>query len=398
MLGKRKAPKQLTPENEDIVEKPNFLEQAENFPESTPEEIAKRPPLIAKRRGGQPSILNPATDQPSNDSAATPTVVQPVGPAPALAESNKTEDESTKQSETEAKDTTKPSSLVIKPFDFSSGSANPFAEQTSIFGSGSGTGGFSFSENKDQKPFAFSFGSEDSSIKFTVPTSTPPSIGESEEAKVTAAPVPTTTGEEEEETKYSDTVRVYQLGTVNTDNPEGKEKESEQKDGTENSENIVKKWLERGKGELKLNVRNEDNTKSRIIVRREKTHQLVINMPLFNNITCEKASETSLRVVGFNKKIDSEELTPESYLIRQRNAKNTSELFDQIQMQIAIASTLSFGDVESKKETDKKETNNTTNEESKEPESKESESKESEVESNENKEASDSVPADEDCA
>ena len=68
-------------------------------------------PLVAKRRGGQPEITNPASDQPSDDPTKPPAVVQPVGPAPAVvkaAESAKKEEETQKSSDTPVTDTDKP--------------------------------------------------------------------------------------------------------------------------------------------------------------------------------------------------------------------------------------------------------------------------------------------------
>ena len=85
---------------------------------------------------------------------------------------------------------------------------------------------------------------------------------------------------------------------------------------TNTEEQNVKKWIDKGLGELKLNVCRDSDTKSRIIVRTERTHQLIINMPLFRNITCEIATDTSFRVIGYNQGPQSETLSPEAFLIR----------------------------------------------------------------------------------
>ena len=126
------------------------------------------------------------------------------------------------------------------------------------------------------------------------------------------------TGEEDEEKVYSDVVRIYQLGVGEQIQEEGSTSVPE------------KKWIQRGRGELRLNVKSDEKDKARIVVRREKTHQLVINMPLFLNITCERASDTDLRLIGFSMGAESDVLTPESYLLRQRNSKSSDELYRAI--------------------------------------------------------------------
>lgn len=78
-------------------------------------------------------------------------------------------------------------------------------------------------------------------------------------------------------------------------------------------------------------------------------------MPLFSNITCEKATDTSLRVIGFNQGPQSETLSPESYLIRQRNAKSTLELYEAIQKQIVLSSPLNFSEASIKQTEETKE-------------------------------------------
>lgn len=83
-------------------------------------------------------------------------------------------------------------------------------------------------------------------------------------------------------------------------------------------------WSEKGIGDIRLNVLNDDNSKSRIIIRRDKTHQLIVNMPIFNNITTDSPSDTTVKVIGFN--LTSEKsAVPECYLIRFRSSKDQNE-------------------------------------------------------------------------
>merc|ERR1712137_658590 len=334
----------------------------EDYPLSTPEEIAARPPLIAKRRGSKPAVTPIGSENFAGANAETsaekqtPEPAQPVGEAPGAAltaeqekqnvakeeaAKNAAEEpakeaatttesaekkESTEEPSTEKKDDAKEDEKTDKPAGsgWSSGGPSPFAScgfqpGSNPFASGSsnpfdttGTSTFSFG------------GSNSSTLSFSLPTSTPASLGESgranKEPLVTEQKV--TTGEEDEEKVYSDTVRLYQLCV-----PEAKEGEDGKKEEeTKSDAPAEKKWIQRGRGELRLNCLKDGGGKARIIVRREKTHQLLINMPLFCNITCKRASDCDLRIVGFNQGPDSSDLVPESYLIRQRSATHSAEL------------------------------------------------------------------------
>merc|ERR1712100_708271 len=125
----------------------------------------------------------------------------------------------------------------------SSDKSSSFKSEPSIFSSGNSSFAFSATPN---------LGSDSNDSSF--PTSVPESIGSSKK-KDAAPPVEVTTGEEDEKSDPAP---------------------------------LKKGWVERGRGELRLNVKKDDPTKSRIIVRRAQTHQLVINMPLYKNITCER--------------------------------------------------------------------------------------------------------------
>lgn len=67
-------------------------------------------------------------------------------------------------------------------------------------------------------------------------------------------------------------------------------------------------------------------------------------MPLYKNITCERAAETVIRLVGFNKGPDSDTLIPSSYLIRQRLAEESEKLLALIQKHIDASPSLSSTD------------------------------------------------------
>jgi len=365
VLGKRKADSQLTPESEGKeTQQKRFSETVENFPLSTVEEIANRPPLIARRRGSKPAVTpigNPAfigSDVEASAEKQTPEPAQPVGEAPGVAvtaeqekqkvaeekKSTETSNEASVDATATTESTTEPtkeesveksddkpagSNWFSGPSPFGSIESNKFTAESNPFAPISSEGSTNNPFATTSNPFTtsgsgFSFGDSSSSLSFTLPSYTPSTLGESAASKEPLVKEQkVTTGEEDEEKIYSDTVRLYQLCV-----PEAKdgEKEDDVEGKKDQAEKAEKKWIQRGRGELRLNCLKNGRGKARIIVRREKTHQLLINMPLFCNITCKRASDCDLRIVGFNQGPDSSDLVPESYLIRQRNAASSAEL------------------------------------------------------------------------
>merc|ERR1711862_955897 len=302
MLGKRKAQSQLTPDTVDDDKPVNYGDDNIEFKDPTPEELAARPVLKAKRSGGQPSIpdvINKVADGQLMDVADKGDETK---------ETEKTEEK--KEEKTEEKTEDKAEEKVTS-------ASLPFSFATYDWGANT------------TNPFASSF-----------PTSVPESIGSSKK-KDAAPPVEVTTGEEDEKNVYREPVKVHELGVISKPLPDDKDNEKDEKS---DPAPLKKGWVERGRGELRLNVKKDDPTKSRIIVRRAQTHQLVINMPLYKNITCERAAETVIRLVGFNKGPDSDTLIPSSYLIRQRLAEESEKLLALIQKHIDASPSLSSTD------------------------------------------------------
>jgi len=193
------------------------------------------------------------------------------------------------------------------------------------------------------------------------------------------------TGEEDEEKIHSFNVKVFQLES-----------------GEES-----KVWKERGKGELRLNVRKDDAKKSRVIFRTDKIHKLVLNMPLYSNTSVDKASDTSIRLCGFN---NIEKLQFESFLIRLRSKDETATLAKALEEYrsksdpLPVSSENKPSEEESKpaaddkkeddkKEDDKKEAEKTETTE-KEPESKE-EAKPADAETKSDETTTETKPSDE---
>merc|ERR1712232_1151842 len=359
MLGKRKAQSQLTPDTVDDDKPVNYGDDNIEFKDPTPEELAARPVLKAKRSGGQPSIpdvINKVADGQLMDVADKGDETK---------ETEKTEEKTEDKAEEKVTSASLPFSFAT--YDWGANTTNPFASSSTTNPFASTLSEKKEGEKEDFKPlwgassdksssfksepsifssgnssFAFSatpnLGSDSNDSSF--PTSVPESIGSSKK-KDAAPPVEVTTGEEDEKNVYREPVKVHELGVISKPLPDDKDNEKDEKS---DPAPLKKGWVERGRGELRLNVKKDDPTKSRIIVRRAQTHQLVINMPLYKNITCERAAETVIRLVGFNKGPDSDTLIPSSYLIRQRLAEESEKLLALIQKHIDASPSLSSTD------------------------------------------------------
>lgn len=184
----------------------------------------------------------------------------------------------------------------------------------------------SFSQDKEK---AATGGSADpekpSPFSFAFPTDAPSSVGSfSSELPASAPeadvpqvePMAAYTGEEDEEKIFAGNVKVFQL-------TENVSEESTQREKT---------WKERGKGDLRVNVRKDDANKSRVIVRTEKTRKLILNMPLYRNTTCDKPSDTAVRLCGFNN-VDGD-IKFQSFLIKQRTREETESLYKLVSEKI----------------------------------------------------------------
>jgi len=233
---------------------------------------------------------------------------------------------------------------------------------------------------------------EKSSFSFNFPTSTPSAVGNfsdlSSKTKEREGPevreIEIHTGEEDENKVFSQNVKLYQLTEVtkkaeekteNTKDGEAKsddkeqatkpdgaasasttEEKSEPKDGetksdekpeekteekteekptepksdtkADDSKKAAQSWKERGKGELRLNQNKEQKERSRIIVRTDKTHQLIVNMPLYKTMWHDRPTDTAIRFRGPNCLAST---TIDTFLVRLRTKEDTDAMWNNLQ-------------------------------------------------------------------
>ncbi|KAG5653606.1 hypothetical protein H0H81_011978 [Sphagnurus paluster] len=84
-------------------------------------------------------------------------------------------------------------------------------------------------------------------------------------------------------------------------------------------------WKERGTGTLKLNVKREDGSGARLVMRKEAVYTLLLNVTLFPGMRCSLAQDP--RYLRFSV---IEEGAAMHYNLRLANAKITKELLDEI--------------------------------------------------------------------
>ncbi|KAH9832541.1 uncharacterized protein C8Q71DRAFT_776937 [Rhodofomes roseus] len=125
---------------------------------------------------------------------------------------------------------------------------------------------------------------------------------ESDRVKLTEQEVHT--GEEDEETMYQVRGKLYALSAQN-------------------------QWKERGTGMLKLNVRREDGTGARLIMRKEAVYTVLLNATLFKGMKCFIAQDP--RYIRFSV---FESGTATHYNLRVQSAKAAEELIDEINSHI----------------------------------------------------------------
>lgn len=89
-----------------------------------------------------------------------------------------------------------------------------------------------------------------------------------------------------------------------------------------------KQWKERGTGPLKVNVRKDGNG-SRLVMRKEGVHSLVLNVPLFREMKLEIAQDP--RYVRFAVPTKT---SIEHYNVRLSNAKGVEDLVEAVQYHI----------------------------------------------------------------
>ncbi|KAI0091485.1 hypothetical protein BDY19DRAFT_930691 [Irpex rosettiformis] len=127
---------------------------------------------------------------------------------------------------------------------------------------------------------------------------------EDDEKKVNLTEQEVQTGEEDEETVYQVRGKLFALSPQN-------------------------QWKERGTGQLRLNVRREDGTGARLVMRKEAVYTLLLNATLFKGMRCTLAQDP--RYIRFSVFEDG---APTTYNLRVSNAKIASELLEEINAHI----------------------------------------------------------------
>ncbi|EMD39314.1 hypothetical protein CERSUDRAFT_112956 [Gelatoporia subvermispora B] len=125
-----------------------------------------------------------------------------------------------------------------------------------------------------------------------------------DEAKLKLTEQEVLTGEEDEETVYQVRGKLYHLSEQNA-------------------------WKERGTGTLRLNVRRDDGTGARLVMRKEAVYTVLLNAPLFRGMRCFLAQDP--RYLRFSV---LESGTATHYNLRVSNAKIAEELLDEINSHI----------------------------------------------------------------
>ncbi|OCH85942.1 hypothetical protein OBBRIDRAFT_797674 [Obba rivulosa] len=125
-----------------------------------------------------------------------------------------------------------------------------------------------------------------------------------EERKLKLTEQEVLTGEEDEETVYQVRGKLFALSEQNA-------------------------WRERGTGTLRLNVRREDGSGARLVMRKEAVYTVMLNAPLFRGMRCFLAQDPRyLRFSVF------ESGATTHYNLRVSNAKIAEELLDEINTHI----------------------------------------------------------------
>ncbi|TFK29582.1 hypothetical protein FA15DRAFT_663724 [Coprinopsis marcescibilis] len=128
-----------------------------------------------------------------------------------------------------------------------------------------------------------------------------------DEQKVALTEQEVTTGEEEEETVMQVRGKLFSL-----------------QDGTQ--------WKERGTGILKINVKREDGSNPRLVMRKDAVYTLLLNVTLFPGMHCTLAQDP--RYLRFSV-IEDGKTT--HYNLRVSNAKIAQEFLDEINANIPLA-------------------------------------------------------------
>lgn len=112
---------------------------------------------------------------------------------------------------------------------------------------------------------------------------------------------PVETGEESDEELFRERAKLYNLETPTEGNA---------------------RWKERGVGILKLN-RHKKSNKTRLIMRTEATLKVILNSPIFEGFMFDRATERSLRFLGYDPEDPKKRLT---FLVRFSAREGSEQL------------------------------------------------------------------------
>ncbi len=126
---------------------------------------------------------------------------------------------------------------------------------------------------------------------------------------------PVKTGEEEENTLFQDTCKLFEMIK------------------TGEGEKVVTDWKERGIGVLKVNVQ-KDGSKARLIMRKENVLNVILNSLIYSGMKCNLRGD---KTVLFNANVVNEKgqmhLSP--FLARFQKAESASKLIKVIEEEAA---------------------------------------------------------------
>ncbi|KAJ1770419.1 hypothetical protein LPJ74_003226 [Coemansia sp. RSA 1843] len=141
-------------------------------------------------------------------------------------------------------------------------------------------------------------------------------------ANVSPAPVvPIRTHEEDETCMYTTKAKLFEL--------------------------VGDAWKERGNGHFKINKRNDDHNRRRMVMRTDQTFRLILNVSLFPGMkaSCER------RFVRFTN-IDPETKTPITFALRLASEELATEVDDRINRFVPKASSVLPGNQDNKEDAD----------------------------------------------
>jgi rubredoxin len=199
---------------------------------------------------------------------------------------------------------------TTSPWNFSSATDSPFT-----FGSGS-TGAVTFGDVSGQ---ASTFGTG-SPTSFEPTDQLATGGDQTKEEFKNKAPEPS--GTEKDVTIFKFPTTVYISTKV----------DSKTEDGGETKETSAWKFVECGEGEAKVNtIQDGDKKMARVVLRVEKTQRLVLNAPLFSDMSLLLQGEKYVKFCSYDL-----ERNPAVYLLRFKNKTESTQMKEQMEKAIAF--------------------------------------------------------------